>query len=60
MNSGFSDYQDLINTTTSGQAIDDIRTELTSRADEVKDNADDIVDNSAAIMQNSDEISNQL
>ena len=53
MNSGFSDFQDLINTTTSGQAIDDVRADLVALEETVDGNTADIASNLVTIQQNS-------
>ena len=58
MNSGFSDFQDLLNVTTGGQQIDDIQTELKSLEEEVADNTTDIASNLLAINNNTTAISN--
>ena len=52
MNSGFSDFQDLINTTTTGQEIDDVRTDLKALEETVDGNTADIASNLVTIGQN--------
>lgn len=52
MNSGFGDFQDLINTTTSGQAIDDVRADLVALEETVDGNTADIASNLVTIQQN--------
>ena len=58
MNSGFSDFQDLINLTTSGQDIDSIKSDLVSLEEEVKINTDGIASNLLSINSNTTAISN--
>jgi len=60
MNSGFSDFQDLLNITTSGQEIDAVKTELIALEEEVADNTTNIATNATAISNNSTAISNNL
>ena len=60
MNSGFSDFQDLLNVTTSGQDIDDLQTELKNLEEVVADNTTDISSNLLAINNNTTAISNNL
>jgi hypothetical protein len=60
MNSGFSDFQDLLNTTTSGEAINAVKTELIALEEEVADNTADITNNTVNISNNSTAISNNL
>ena len=60
MNSGFSDFQDLLNVTTSGQEIDAVKTELIALEEEVADNTANIATNATAISNNATAISNNL
>jgi len=60
MNSGFSDFQDLINTTTTGEDLQSLQDELKSLEEEVADNKIDINTNTAAISTNTTGIANNL
>ena len=60
MNSGFSDFQDLINTTTSGEDLQSLQDEVKALEDEVADNKADIQTNSGLISLNTTSIANNL
>ncbi|MDB2405024.1 hypothetical protein N9W07_00625 [Alphaproteobacteria bacterium] len=60
MNSGFSDFQDLINTTTSGEDLQAVQDEVKNLEEEVADNKTDIAFNTGQISVNTTAIANNL